>query len=105
MTRIFEAVAKDGIIVLPSDFPSSARCVVAVLDQDLETLREEAALTISESKQRRMSELLVKNRDAQLSAEERVELDDLSAEFDTATLTKGRALSILAQLDSMSSSS
>ncbi len=49
--------------------------------------------------QQRMSELLLKNRDGQLSEQERAELDLLSREFDTATLAKGRALGLLAQLD------
>ena len=47
-----------------------------------------------------MHELLVKNREGQLSEQERIELDVLAREFDTATLAKGRALSILAQLES-----
>ena len=45
-----------------------------------------------------MSELLMKNRDGALTPEEREELDALSEEFDTATLTKGRALAALAHL-------
>lgn len=100
MTKVFEAFAKDGIIVLPETVPSAARCLVAILDQDTDTLRQEAAMTIPEPKQQRMSELLVKNREGQLSEQERVELDVLAREFDTATLAKGRALSILAQLES-----
>jgi hypothetical protein len=99
MTKVFEAVAKDGVIVLPADFPSSSRCLVALLDEDIERLREDAALTIPEPSQQRMIELLQKNQDGELTAEERAELDALGHEFDTATLTKGRALSILAQLD------
>jgi hypothetical protein len=46
-----------------------------------------------------MSELLQKNRDGELTEQEQVELDALGREFDAATLRKGRALSILAQLD------
>jgi hypothetical protein len=102
MTKVFEAFAKDGIIILPGDLPSRARCLVAVLDHDLETLRQDAAITIPEPKQQRMSELLLKNREGQLSEQERTELDDLAREFDATTLTKGRALGILAQLDCMS---
>lgn len=102
MTKVFEAVAEDGVIVLPADVPASSRCLVALLDEDVERLREDAALTIPESSQQRMSELLQRNRDGELTAEESGELDALGHEFDTATLTKGRALSILAQLDSNS---
>jgi hypothetical protein len=46
MTSVFETFAKDRIIVLPEDAPSAAHCIVAILDQDLETLRREAATTI-----------------------------------------------------------
>jgi len=102
MTKLFEAVAKDGVIVLPENVPSSARCLVAIVDDDLDRLREEAALTIPESSQRRMGELLQKNRDGELTEQERIELDALGREFDAATLRKGRALSILGQLDSIS---
>ena len=102
MTKVFEAVAKNGVIVLPTDVPSQTRCLVAVLDDDFDRLRDDAALTISEPSQRRMSELLQKNRDSQLTEQEGVELDVLGHEFDTATLRKGRALSILAQLESHS---
>ncbi len=100
MTSVFETVAKDGIIVLPADAPPSGRCLVAIVDQDFETLRQQAAVTIPEAKQQRMSILLVRNREGQLTEEERSELDTLAEEFDTATLTKGRALSLLAQIDS-----
>ncbi|MGO8752521.1 MAG: hypothetical protein ACLQNE_41815 [Thermoguttaceae bacterium] len=99
MTRVFETFAKDGIIVLPEDAPSPARCIVAILDQDVETLRRQAATTIPEPMQQCMSELLLKNREGQLSEQERAELDVLAREFDTATLAKGRALGLLAQLD------
>jgi hypothetical protein len=102
MTRVFEAIAKDGVIVLPESIPSAAHCLVAVLDQDIESLRREAAMTIPEPKQQRMTELLARNREGQLSGKQRAELDALAQEFDAATLAKGRALSILAQLDSLS---
>jgi hypothetical protein len=46
--------------------------------------------------------LLPRNRDGDLTEDERAELDALGREFDAVTLTKGRALSILAQLDSIS---
>lgn len=100
MSMLFEAVVKDGVILLPKDAPSPARCLVAIVDDDFDRLREEAASTIPESQQQRMSELLRKNRDGQLTDGEQAELDDLGREFDAATLQKGRALSILAQLDS-----
>lgn len=102
MTRLSEAVAKDGVIVLPDHVPSRTRCLVAVMDDDVDRLRAEASLSIPEPSQRRMSELLQKNRDGELTEQERVELDALGCEFDAATLRKGRALSMLAQLDSMS---
>jgi hypothetical protein len=99
MTRVFEAFAKDRTIVLPEDAPSPARYLVAILDPDVETLRREAATTIPEPTQQRMSELLLKNREGQLSERERGELNVLAREFDAATLAKGRALSLLVQLD------
>ena len=46
-----------------------------------------------------MSELLWKNREGTLAPEEHKELDALAEEFDTATLTKGRALAALAHLN------
>ena len=104
MTRFFEAFTKDGVIVLPEHVPSSTRCLVAILDEDLDELRAEAELVIPEPSQRRMSDLLQKNRDGELTERERVELDVLGREFDAATLRKGRALSILAQMDSVSPS-
>ena len=102
MTRLFEAVAKDGVIVLPNHVASRTRCLVAIVDDDFDTLHAEAALTMPESKQQRMSELLRKNRDGELTEQEGIELDALAREFEVATLRKGRALSILAQLDSIS---
>ena len=51
MTRVFEAFAKDGVILLPEDVPSPARCLVAILDEDLQKLREDAAAVIPEDKQ------------------------------------------------------
>lgn len=105
MTKVFEAVAKDGLIVLPAGVPSPSRCLVALLDEDFDRLREDAALTLPEASQRRMSELLQKNRGGELTQQERGELDALGCEFDTATLKKGRALSILAQLESPSKES
>jgi hypothetical protein len=104
MTRLFEAFAKDGVIVLPQRVPSPARCLVTVLDDDFETLRAEAEYMISEPSQRRMSDLLQRNRDGELTEKGRAELDALGREFDAATLRKGRALSIVAQLDSISPS-
>jgi hypothetical protein len=102
MTKLFEAFAKDGVIVLPQLVPSPARCLVAVLDDDFEALRAEAETMIPEASQRRMSDLLQRNRDGELTETERIELDALGREFDAATLRKGRALSILGQLDSIS---
>jgi hypothetical protein len=102
MAMLFEAVAKDGVIILPDGVPSPTRCLVAVMDDDFDRLRAEASLTIPESSQRRMSELLGRNRDGELTEQERTELDALGRDFDSATLRKGRALSILAQLDPMS---
>lgn len=102
MTRLIEAFSKDGIIVLPEDVPPAVHCLVAILDEDLEKLREEAGMVIPESNQRRMSDLLRKNREGELSNQEREELDGLGREFDVATLAKGRALGILAHLDSTS---
>lgn len=45
------------------------------------------------------SDLLLKNREGQLSEQERAELDVLARQFDAATLAKGRALGLLAQFD------
>jgi hypothetical protein len=102
MTKLFEAFARDGVIVLPERIPQPARCLVAVLEDDFEALRADADYTIPEASQQRMSELLEKNRDSVLTNAEQVELDALAREFDAATLSKGRALSLLAQLDSVS---
>ncbi|MDP7128867.1 MAG: hypothetical protein QF437_00145 [Planctomycetota bacterium] len=99
MPKSFEAVAHNGVIVLPEDVPPASRCVVTVMDEDLEDLQIQAAMTIPEDKQQRMGELLFKNREGQLTNEERIELDTLSAEFDAATLKKGRAMSLLAQME------
>jgi hypothetical protein len=55
---------------LPSDVPSTAHCVVTVLSDDFETLREQSQLEPPAAKQQRMSEPLLKNRDATLSADE-----------------------------------
>ncbi len=104
MTRLFEAYARDGVIVLPERVPQPARCLVAVLDDNFEGLRADAEYTIPEARQKRMSELLEKNRDNSLSDSERFELDALAVEFDAATLRKGRALGILAQVDAGTSS-
>jgi hypothetical protein len=104
MTTLFEAFAKDGVIVLPECPPQPARCLVAVLEDNLEALRADADYTIPEATQKRMSDLLDKNRDQSLTDAEQRELDALALEFDAATLRKGRALSLLAQLDSVASS-
>ncbi|MDP6504773.1 MAG: hypothetical protein QF886_14205 [Planctomycetota bacterium] len=99
MSRVFETVARDGVIVLPEDVAPSARCVVAVMDEDIEAIQKQADLTLPEAKQQRMSELLFKNRNGDISEDEKKELDSLAAEFDAATLKKGQALGILAQLE------
>jgi hypothetical protein len=101
MTKLFEAFAKDGVIVVPEPIPQPARCLVAVLDDNLEALRADADYTIPEATQQRMSDLLERNRDQSLTDAEQRELDALALEFDAATLRKGRALSLLAQLDSV----
>lgn len=99
MIKVFETVAQNGLIRLPGDVPAAAHCVVTVLDDDLAALREQTSLELPEAKQRRMSELLQKNRDAALTPDELRELDALSEEFDAATLIKGRALAALAHLN------
>jgi hypothetical protein len=99
MIKVFETVAEDGVIRLPFDVSSSAHCVVTVLDDDLDALRAQANLELPEEKQRLMSELLLKNREQTLTTSERKALDELSEEYDTATLVKGRALAALAHLN------
>ena len=99
MIKVFETVAEDGIIRLPIDVPLTAHCVVTVLGDDRDALREQSRMELSEAAQGRMSELLIKNRAGALSAAEQTELDALAEEFDAATLAKGRALAALAQLD------
>jgi hypothetical protein len=99
MLKVFETVAQDGVIRLPGDAPATAHCVVTILDDNLESLRELAGFELPEAKQMRMSELLLKNREGTLAPEESEELDALAAEFDTATLTKGAALAALAGLN------
>jgi hypothetical protein len=87
------------VIRLPVDVPSTAHCVVTILDADLATLREQSQLVLPEAKQQRMSELLIRNREGTLTPDESKELDSLAEEFDTATLAKGSALAALAQLN------
>jgi hypothetical protein len=99
MIRVFETVAEDGVIRLPVDVPSTAHCVVTILDADLDTLREQSQLALPEAKQQRMCELLLRNREGTLTPDESKELDSLAVEFDTATLAKGSALAALAQLN------
>jgi len=99
MIKVFEAIAQDGLIRLPAGIPPAAHCVVTVIDDDLDVLREQSQMMISEAKQQRMSELLGGNREGKLTASQREELDALSQEFDTATLTKSRALAVLAHLN------
>jgi hypothetical protein len=97
MIETFETVAEGGVIRLPETAPPSAHCLVTILGDDLETFRAQSELELPEDKQQRMSELLLKNREGTLTSEESSELDLLSEEFDVATLTKGRALALLAQ--------
>jgi hypothetical protein len=98
MLKSFETIAKDRVILLPDDVPASAHCLVTVLDDGLESLREQSQMRISDTTQQRMSELLDKNRDGMLTQEEQHELDLLAEEFDRATLSKGRALAVLGQI-------
>ncbi len=98
MIKVFEAMAQDGVIRLPADVPSSAHCVVTILENGLEGLREQSRLELPADVQERMSELLVKNREAALTPAESAELDALAEQFEAATLVKGRALAVLAQL-------
>jgi hypothetical protein len=98
MLKSFETIAENGVIRLPAGAPSTAHCVVTILDDDPATLRQQADFVFPEAKQQRMSELLDRNRADELTPDESSELDALSEEFDTATLTKGRALAALAQL-------
>lgn len=99
MLKVFETVAQDGLIRLPVDVPSTAHCVVTILDDDLDALRTQARLELPEAQQRRMTDLLAKNREGSLTPAESAELDALAVEFDAATLAKGRALAALAQLN------
>jgi hypothetical protein len=99
MIQVFETVAQDGLIRLPAGVPSTAHCVVTILDADLNQVREQAQAELPEAVQERMSDLLRKNREGELTVEERTELDELASEFDAATLTKGRALAALAHLN------
>jgi hypothetical protein len=103
MGKTFETIAKDRMILLPDDVPASAHCVVTVLDDGLELWREQSQLEIPAANQQRMSELLHKNREGELTETERRELDVLAEEFDRATLTKGLALAILGQIQANSS--
>jgi hypothetical protein len=102
MIRVFETVAEGGVIRLPVDVPSTAHCVVTILDADLDALRQQSQFMLPEAKQQRMSELLLRNREGTLTADESRELDSLAEEFDTATLAKGSALAALAQLNGSS---
>jgi hypothetical protein len=99
MIRVFKTVAEGGVIRLPVDVPSTAHCVVTILDADLDTLREQSQLVLPEPKQQRMSELLFRNSEGTLTPDESKELDSLAEEFDAATLAKGSALAALAQLN------
>jgi hypothetical protein len=96
--QVFETIAQGGVIRLPIDAPATAHCVVTILDDDLETLREQSQLELPDAAQLRMSELLVKNREGALTPDERDEFDALAEQFEAVTLTKGRALAALAQL-------
>src|SRR5688572_19900614 len=96
--QVFETIAQDGVIRLPVDAPATAHCVVTILDDDLDTLREQSQLELPAVAQQRMSELLSKNREGTLTLDERQELDALAEKFDAATLAKGRALAALAHL-------
>ncbi len=51
MAKLFEAFAKDGVIVLLERIPQPARCLVAVLDDNFEALRADADYTIPEATQ------------------------------------------------------
>lgn len=44
MPKVFEAAAKDGMILLPKDVPLSARCLVTVMDDGTESLNHQATL-------------------------------------------------------------
>jgi hypothetical protein len=98
MIKVFETVAEGGVIRLPGDAPATAHCVVTILDGGLDSLRAQSRMEVPQVTQGRMSDLLLKNREGILSAEERLELDLLAEEFDAATLAKGRALAALAGL-------
>jgi hypothetical protein len=97
--NVFETIAQDGLIRLPVNVPATAHCVVTVLDDDIEALSAQSRLQLPETQQRRMTELLAKNREGSLTPPESAELDALAAEFDAATLAKGGALAALAQLN------
>src|SRR5688572_9824751 len=96
--QVFETIAQDGVIHLPTGAPPTAHCVVTILDGDLATLREQSQIELPAAAQQRMNELLSKNREGTLTLDERQELDDLAEEFDSATLAKGRALACLNRL-------
>jgi hypothetical protein len=100
--KVFETVAHDGVIRLPGDVPSSAHCVVTVLDDGLDELQEQARREIPVAKQRRMADLLDRNREGALAPGELDELNALAEEFDAATLAKGRALAALAHFNGAS---
>ena len=62
MIKVLETVAQDVVIRLPVDVSSTAHCVVTILEDNLDTLREQSQLELPERQQLRMSELLRKLR-------------------------------------------
>lgn len=104
MTQVFETMAENGFIRLPADVPPTAHCLVTILAGSREQLVADAALEIPATRQARMTELLHRNREGNLSMMETAELDQLAAEFDAATLARGRAMAALKQMDDSSSS-
>jgi hypothetical protein len=104
MTQVFGTTAVNGLIRLPADVPPSAHCLVTVLAESRDQLVADAEFEIPSVQQARMAELLLRNREGNLSPRESQELDQLAAEFDIATIARGRAMAMLAQIDRPSDS-
>lgn len=104
MTQVFETTAVNGLIRLPADVPPSAHCLVTVLAESRDQLVADAEFAIPSNQQERMAELLHRSREGELTAMESQELDQLAAEFDIATIARGRAMAMLAQINGTSAS-
>ncbi len=97
--RTIEAVVVSGRVrtTMPLEVSDNTRCLVTVLEQDLQSIRADSRARLERPKQRRLRWLLKENKRRRLNAAEERELDRLLADVHELMARKAEAALVLDQ--------